>query len=96
MSWLSADSFTSLRSQISELTRDVIQETDADRGSLESDYQLAKGRLAELEVMEESKKSEIQNLMLNNLNMQERVEAAELQVGFCLQIQYLYSYNKSN
>ena len=85
MSWLSADSFTSLRSQISELTRDVIQETDADRGSLESDCQLAKARLTELEFIEESQKSEIQKLMLNNVNMQERVEAAELQVGFCLE-----------
>ncbi|KAI6656918.1 hypothetical protein LOD99_16220 [Oopsacas minuta] len=81
MSWLAGSSLSSIRSQLSELTRDVINETDADRESLESDFELAKSRLAELEVLRESQKSEIQNLMLNNLNMQDRAEAAELQAA---------------
>ena len=80
MSWISSSGLSSLRSQLSELTRDVIQETDADMNSLESDYKLAKSRLAELDILEVSQKQEIQNLMLDNLNLQDRTEAAELQV----------------
>ena len=81
MSWITSSGLASLRSQLSELTRDVIQETDADMSSLESDCKLAKSRAAELEILETSQKEEIQNLMLNNLILQDRTEAAELQVN---------------
>ena len=88
MSWISSSGLSSLKAQLSELTRDVIHETDADVSSLESEYELAKSRLAELDVIEASQKGEIQNLMLNNLNLQDRTEAAELQVIQLYPIEY--------
>ena len=67
-----------------------------DRSLLETECQLDRNRIAELEGIEDRQKEEIQSLMRTNLNMQDRVDAAELQVNsLCDSMVHLQTLHRS-